>query len=135
MKKIFISGVAAGIALLIFSVSALYFTIYHLPSLALEYYDPAFQSNDSRIILFYLHPFILSFSLAWFWERFKGVLTGGFTFRGIEFGFIYSMVATLPAMWMIYSAMTVSLEIVASWFLYGILQSIIAGLICEKINP
>lgn len=135
MKKILISGLVAGIVLLIFSVAALYLTILLFPAMALQYYNPAFQSGNSRDILYYIHPFVLSLMLAWFWERFKGVLTGGFTMRGIEFGLIYSLVATLPAMWIIFSAMSVTFAMVLMWFVYGLLQSIIAGLICEKINP
>lgn len=135
MKKVLISGLVAGIALLLFSIAALYLTILLFPNLALEYYDPAFQSGEERSLLYYLHPFVLGFALAWFWERFKGVLTGGFTMRGIEFGIIYSLVATLPAMWIIFSAMSVTLTLVVTWFIYGLIQSIIAGLICEKINP
>lgn len=135
MKKILISGLVAGIVLLVFSIAALYMTILLFPSLALEYYDPAFQSGDSRSILYYIHPFVLGFALAWFWERFKGMLKGGFTMRGIEFGIIYTLVATLPAMWIIFSAMNVTLTLVLTWFIYGLIQSIIAGLICEKINP
>lgn len=135
MKKVFISGIVAGVVLLAISFAALYFTILFFPGLALEYYDPAFRMNDDLSILYYIHPFLLGVALAWFWERFKGVLTGGFTMRGIEFGIIYSLVATLPIMWLIYSAMNVSMELVVTWFLYGLVQSIIAGLVCEKLNP
>ncbi|MBP9883112.1 MAG: hypothetical protein KBF32_06905 [Chitinophagales bacterium] len=135
MKKILISGFVSAITLLILSILALYLTILLFPSIALEYYDPAFQSNSERDFLYYIHPVILGFALAWFWERFKGVLKGGFTMRGIEFGIIYSLVATLPSMWIIFSAMNVSLTIVFTWFLYGFVQALVAGLICEKMNP
>lgn len=135
MKKVFISGIVAGIVLLVLSFAALYLTILFFPGLALEYYDPAFRMNDNLSALYYIHPFLLGLALAWFWERFKGVLTGGFTMRGIEFGIIYSLIATLPVMWLIYSAMNVTLDLVLTWFIYGLVQSIIAGLICEKMNP
>jgi hypothetical protein len=74
MKKILISGLVSAIALLILSIFALYLTILLFPGIALEYYDPAFQSNSDRDILYYIHPIILGFALAWFWERFKGML-------------------------------------------------------------
>lgn len=135
MKKILLSGLVSSIALIVLSIAALYLTIILFPSIALEYYDPAFQSSSDRDILYYIHPVILGFGLAWFWERFKGVLTGGFTMRGIEFGIIYSLIATLPSMWIIFSAMNVSLIIVITWFVYGFVQALVAGLICEKMNP
>lgn len=135
MKKILVSGFIAGLVLLAVSFAALYLTIFLFPNMALEYYNPAFRMNDNSSMLYYLHPFVLGFALAWFWERFKGVLTGGFTMRGIEFGLIYTLVATLPVMWLIYSAMNVTVDMVLTWFVYGLIQSIIAGLVCEKLNP
>ena len=86
-------------------------------------------------MFYYLHPFVISFALSWFWSRFKGVLTGGFFTRGIEFGLIYVLVATFPMMWLIYAAMNVSLAIIATWFALALVQGIIAGLIFEKMNP
>jgi hypothetical protein len=135
MKKIILSGIIAGVVLLILSVAGLYVTIWLLPSIAEQYFDPAFNSQSGRIMVFFIHPYIISLALAWFWERFKSVLTGSFVTRGIEFGLIYAAIAIFPMMWMIYSAINVSLEMVATWLILGLLQGIIAGLIFEKINP
>lgn len=55
--------------------------------------------------------------------------------RGVEFGLIYALVAIFPMMWLIYSAMSISLAMVSTWFVFGLLQGVIAGLIFEKINP
>ena len=117
MKKIFIGGIIAGFSMLLLSISGLYATIYLFPSLAEEYFNPAFESQSSRIMIYYMHPFIISMSLAWFWSRFKHVLTGSYIARGIEFGFIYLLVATFPMMWLIYSALDVSLGMVITWFI------------------
>ena len=135
MKKIFIAGIAAGVVLLLMSVAGLYATIWFFPGLAVQYFDPAFDTQSGRVMMYYIHPFVIAMALSWFWSRFKGVLTGSFLTRGIEFGLIYSLVATLPMMLLIYSAMSVSLTMIATWYLLGLLQGIIAGLIFEKINP
>ena len=135
MRKIFISGSITGVILVIFSFVALYATILLLPNVALEYYDSAFRSNGAGTILYYFHPFILALALAWFWDRFKGVFKGNFMMRGIEFGMVYLVVATLPAMWMIYSAMSVTIIVVLTWLAYGFIQAVIAGLIFERLNP
>lgn len=134
-QKLIISGLVAGVALLLLSIIGLYFTIWLLPNIAVQYFDPAFASQSSRDMIYYVHPFIISFALAWFWRRFKGVLTGSFITRGIEFGLIYVLIAIFPMMWLIYSAMSISIEMVATWFVLGLLQGIVAGLIFEKINP
>ncbi len=135
MKKIIISGIIAGVVLLVFSVVGLYLTIFLFPDLALQYYNPAFNEGSGRYLLYFIHPFIISMALAWFWERFKGVLSGSFITRGIEFGVIYALIAIFPMLWLVFSAMSVSMAIVASWLVFGLLQGVIAGLICEKVNP
>jgi len=135
MKKIASAGIVAGITLLILSVIGLYATIWLFPSLATQYFDPAFDAQSSRVMIYFLHPFVISMALSWFWNRTKGVLTGSFLTRGIEFGLIYALVAIFPMIWLIYSAMNVSLPMVATWFVLGLLQGVIAGLIFEKMNP
>jgi hypothetical protein len=135
MKKIILSGLAAGVVLLIFSILALYATIWLFPTLAAQYYDPAFDTQAGRYMLYYAHPFVIALALSWFWSRFKAVLTGGFITKGIEFGVVYALIAIFPVMWLIYSAMSVSFALVATWWVFGLLQGVIAGLVFEKLNP
>ncbi len=135
MKKIIIPGIVAGFALLILSVAGLYATLWLLPSIAMQYFDPAFDMQSSRVMIYYLHPFVIAMALSFFWGRFKPVLTGSFLTRGIEFGLIYAMVAVFPMMWLIYGAMSVSIEMLATWFILAVMQGLVAGLIFEKLNP
>jgi hypothetical protein len=135
MKKIIIPGLVAGFVLLVLSVAGLYATIWLFPNIAVQYFDPAFDMQSSRVFIYYLHPFVIAMALSFFWGRFKTVLTGSFLTRGIEFGLIYAMVAVFPMMWLIFGAMSVSIEILATWFILAVLQGLIAGLIFEKLNP
>jgi len=135
MKKVLISGAVAGFILFIVSIVSLYLTVLILPNLALEYYSPAFKSTSLGKILYFIHPFIVSFALAWFWDRFKGQLGKSFWIKDLEFGVIYSLVATLPCMWIIYSAMAVTFEQVLTWFVYGFIQAVIAGVVFARLNP
>jgi hypothetical protein len=135
MKKIITAGLTAGLVLLVLSVAGLYVTIWFLPALASQYFDPAFNSEESRVMFYFVHPFIISMALSWFWSRVKQILTGSYIARGIEFGLIYVMVGIFPMMWLIFSAMNVSIEMVTTWFMLGLLQGIVAGLIFEKMNP
>jgi hypothetical protein len=135
MKKIILSGLIAGVLLFILSYGGLYIAVRFFPGIFIEYNNPIFNSDGSRDILFYLHAFIISFALAWFWDRFKGLFNGGSIIRGLEFGFVYSIVALLPVMWITFSALDITITMVSSWFLYGLSQSIIAGLVFTKINP
>ena len=135
MKKVLISGLIAGIILFIVSYGGLFLSIKFFPELFVTYNNPLFNSDGSRDVLFYLHAFIISFALSWFWERFKSLFHGPFLLRGLEFGSVYAIVALLPVMWITFSSLDISVEMVLSWFSYGLLQAVLAGIIFAKINP
>ena len=135
MKKVLLSGLTAGTVLFVLSYGSLFLAIRFFPSLFAAYSNPLFNSDGSRDILFYMHAFVLSMALAWFWERFKGMFEGGFIVRGLEFGFVYAMVSLIPVMWISFSALDVTVTMVLSWLLYGFIQAIIAGIVFAKMNP
>lgn len=135
MKKILISGLTAGAVLLVLSILMLNVAIVMFPKTFDEYYNETFNNNGQRDIFFYIHPFILSLGLAWFWQRFKGMFKGNFILKGLELGVVFAIVAILPTMWITYSAIAVSFIVVGTWFLYGVVQTCIAGIIFGKMNP
>ncbi|WP_242457689.1 hypothetical protein [Pedobacter sp. BS3] len=135
MKKILTTGFAAGIILFVISYGILYLAIKFFPEFFVAYNNPLFNSDGSRDVLFYLHAFIISLALAWFWDRFKRLFHGTFIVRGIEFGFVYAIIALLPVMWITFSALDITVSMVVSWFVYGFLQAVIAGMIFARINP
>ncbi len=135
MKKILTYGLIAGIILSVISYGGLFLAIMFLPSLFVDYNNPLFNSNGSRDLMFYAHAFIISFALSWFWERFKGQFHGHFIWRGLEFGFVYAMIALLPVMWISFSAMDITVQMVLSWLLYGFVQAFAAGVLFAKLNP
>jgi hypothetical protein len=135
MKKIFFSGLIAGVILFILSYGGLFLAVRFFPALFIDYNNPLFNSDGSRDILFYLHAFIISFALSWFWDRFKGLFHGPTILRGLEFGLVYSVVALLPVMWITFSALDITVLMVTSWFVYGLVQAVITGLVFAKINP
>ena len=135
MKKILISGLIAGTILFVVSYGGLYLAVRFFPVLFTEYNNPLFNSDGSRDVLFYLHAFIISLALSWFWDRFKGLFAGHFLLRGLEFGFVYAIVALLPVMWITFSSLDITFAMVASWFLYGLFQATVAGVVFARLNP
>ncbi|MGZ3757883.1 MAG: hypothetical protein ACXVAY_15835 [Mucilaginibacter sp.] len=135
MKKILLSGLIAGCILFILSYGGLFLAVRFFPRLFVEYNNPLFNSNGSRDVLFYLHAFIISLALSWFWDRFKSLFKGPLILRGLEFGLVYSIIALLPVMWISFSALDITIVMVLSWFFYGLSQAIVAGIIFAKINP
>ncbi|HMR42613.1 MAG TPA: hypothetical protein PKC40_02205 [Saprospiraceae bacterium] len=135
MKKILTLGLPVGLVLLLLSLLMLYVTVLIFPGIAEEYYNPMFRRSGGRSSLFFIHPFILSFALAWFWERFKGLFSGPFWLRGLEMGLVYGLVATIPSMWITFSAIDISLTMIASWLFYGLSQAMVAGILFARFNP
>jgi hypothetical protein len=135
MKNFLIKGIVAGTVLLAFSYISLYLLVFFFPQLAESYYDPIFNFDEGKSVLYFAHPFVLSFVLAWFWKRFKSLFHGPFWWRGIEMGLVYGLIATLPAMWIVFSAMAVPFSMIITWLLYGIFQAVVVGVIFAKISP
>jgi hypothetical protein len=135
MKKVIKCGLIAGVLLSVISYGGLFLAITFFPSLFVDYNNPLFNSDGSRDIMFYAHAFIISMALSWFWERFKSLFEGNFILRGLEFGFVYAMIALLPVMWISFSAMDITVPMVFSWLAYGFVQAVVAGLLFARINP
>jgi hypothetical protein len=133
-KKIIVTGLVAGLVLLVLSILGLYGTIWLFPSMAVQYFDPSFDTQSERAIFYFAHPFVAGAALAWFWDRCKGLFKGPLLFRGMEFGLLYWLVAVFPMMWLIYSAINVPLLLVVSWLLFGLIQGIVAGVLFAKMN-
>jgi len=135
MKKILISGLLTGCILFILSYSGLFLSVRFFPALFAEYNNPLFNSDGNRDLLFYLHAFVFSMALSWFWDRFKSLFHGSLLVRGLELGLVYTLVALLPVMWISFSALDVTLVMVFSWLIYGFIQATIAGVVLALLNP
>jgi len=120
-----ISGIIIGVTSYVF----LFLAVRIYPDLFTDYYNPVFNSDGSRDIFYYLHSFVLGFGLAILWYGFKTNLTGNFILKGIQFGILFLFIALLPVMWISFSAINVSLSLILSWLIYGVVQACIAGFI------
>ena len=105
-----------------------------LPKVAEEYYNPSFVSDESRNLLYYVHPVLLAFGLAWFWNRFKTLLKGNALMQGVEMALIYVVIATVPSLLITYSAINVTLLTIGTWLLYGFFQALIAGIVFSRMH-
>ena len=134
MKKIISSGFVVSLVLLAFAYLCLLVMPILLPKVAEEYYSPAFVNDESRNLLYYVHPIVLAFGLAWFWNRFKSLLKGNALMQGIEMALIYVAIATIPSLLITFSAIDVSLLTITTWFVYGFFQALIAGIIFSRMH-
>ena len=134
MKKFISSGFVSSLVLLAFAYLCLLVMPILLPQVAEEYYSPAFINDESRNFLYYVHPVVLAFGLAWFWNRFKSLLKGNALMQGIEMALIYVAIATIPSLLITFSAIDVSLLTITTWLMYGFFQALIAGIIFSRMH-
>jgi hypothetical protein len=136
MKKSFTPILLAGVLVLLVSLVLLYSVIYLMPGVMDEYYNPVFRSSSFETDwLFYVHPFILSISLFWFWDRFKSFFQGSLIWRAFEIALAYGIIAMVPVLWLTFSAIDISFIMAGTWLIYGIFQAFVAGLVFAKMNP
>lgn len=128
-REIFKNTIISGIAIFIVSYGGLFVAIRLFPIFFIDYINPVFNSDGSRDVYFYMHPFILALSLSVFWNRFRKYFEGNIFLNGIEFGLIYAFVALVPLLWITYAAMDVEFQMVFTWLVYGLFQSCVAGVV------
>lgn len=136
MKKIIVSGLLAGIAMLAVGFAVGYGLMSIFPSLAAEYANTALFRpwSDPIMSLYFAHPFVLGLILAWIWSMVKGVIGGmGWAARGTRFGLAY-WVTSIPGMIISYASFPLSGLMVATWSISILLQALAAGLIYAAIN-
>lgn len=130
MSRSLISILMAGVLVLATSMLMMYAAAFALPSLSEEYYSTVFRSSNFEAQwLFYIHPFVLSAALLWFWHHLKDQLSEGRVSKAVEFGARYGVVAMFPVLLLTFSAIDISFLMVMTWLFYGIVQAMVAGLV------
>jgi hypothetical protein len=135
VKKVVLSILLSGIVLLLLSAAMFYAGARFFPAVTQEYLSSVFRTAGKTDWMFYTHPFIVSIALKWFWERYKAIFKGSLLLRALEVALVYGIVALLPVLWLTFTTIDVSLAMVATWLLYGLVQAFTAGIIFAKLNP
>ena len=136
MKKVLLPGLIAGVLMAIAGMIIGQVGNVIWPSLMAEYSNTEmFRAwDDPLMMLFFLYPLILGVSLAWVWDKAKGLFKGNTWDRVWRFAGIYVLVITIPGMLITFSSFQVSLGMTATWTLNGIANAFIAGFIFSKMN-
>jgi hypothetical protein len=135
MKKDVTSVLLAGLLVLLISMVLLYAAIYLFPTLMEEYYSAVFRSSSFETDwLFYVHPFLLSFAIRWFWKRTKDQFSGSAFSVAFQLSLVYGLVAMLPVLWLTFSAIDISFVMVFTWLVYGIVQAFIAAFVFARMG-
>lgn len=134
-KKIILSGLLAGVLMLIagFAVSFIFGLIF--PGLQTEYMSGVFRPwTDPLMMLYFLFPFVTGLVFAWAWDLTKRNFKGTLWQRGAKFGMFIWVVCSIPGMLITYSSFVVSLTMIFSWLVMGLVNGIVAGWIFARFN-
>lgn len=135
MKKIILTGLAAGVAMVV--VNALLNPIFNLifPSLKDAYMTSVFRPwNDPIMMLFFLYPIALGFGLAYVWDKTKSLFKKSACLNGLNFGLIYFAVGGIPAFLINYSSFNLPLLMILTWTIMGLVNGLVAGCVLAKLN-
>ena len=135
MKKTIVAGLLTGVAILVVGVVWRQLQNLILPSVETEYQNlNLFRPwSDPIMSLYYLYPFILGIILAWLWKRYLNLTGGNANLRkAINFSVTYWIV-TLPGMVISYSSYPISIAMISSWTINGLISSLVAGLVLFRL--
>lgn len=135
MKKMILIGLLGGVIIL--ATGVLTGQIYQAlsPSIKTEFENTnLFRSwNDPIMSLYFIHPFLMSLMLAWVWTKVKGVISADTDLKkGLQFGFIVWMTATLPGMLISYASFPISLLMITNWTVSALVELICIGILFSK---
>lgn len=136
MKKILLSGLVAAIGMIVVSIAV--GLLFHVlfPSVKMEYenYQLFRAGNDPVMYLYFLQPFLLSFALAWLWEKAKVLFEGTLAKKSLYYALIYWVVATVPGLLMTISSFKISLLMTLTWLVSAFLQVWSGSFFIIKMN-
>ncbi len=129
MKRTISVGLLAGLVLLLVGLALNAAISRVAPSLQAEYENAAvFRSwSDPLMSLYFLYPFLFGVLLAWVWRRVTPLQISWNRFAGAVF-----LVFTIPGMLITYASFQVSLSMVLSWTLSGLIDAVIASYLFAK---
>ncbi|MDD5163100.1 MAG: hypothetical protein PHD95_02720 [Candidatus ainarchaeum sp.] len=130
--KIVLAGIAAGIAILIISMAFSYFfqAAFGFDVLSLGGMRAA---NDPIMALFFLHPFVISFVVAIFFEKTKKAFSGTATSQGLSLGLLAWLVSSIPSAFIVFSSMNYPIGFTLNSLIGPLVYMVIAGIIIAKI--
>jgi|SRR3989338_8483697 len=137
MEKIVKPGLLAGVAILIVSFILTPIINWLMPTIAQEYINPdIFRPwTDPLMSLYFLYPFVLGLVLAWVWMKIKKVIPGKNDSQKVSnFAIGYWLIAGLPGMLMTYASFQLSLAMVMTWSLSGLIDAYVASYVINRFS-
>ncbi|MFA6131525.1 MAG: hypothetical protein WC702_00450 [Patescibacteria group bacterium] len=134
MKKILLSGLVAGIVMLVIAVALSFAWQFIFPSVALEYATPLFRPwSDPLMSLIFVCPLLTGFFLAWIWSMVKGCHQGSASKKVLLFATGWTIFSFL-GIFMTYSCFQMSFLMMLTWVLSSATQYYFGTWVLIKMN-
>ena len=103
-KQVLAGGILAGIVIIIISLSFSWVTqtVWDYDMLELEGMR---ETDDPTMALFFVHPWVLGFALAYVYSYFNRILEGPYSRKGGIFGLLMWLVTGIPTTFIVFSTM------------------------------
>ena len=130
-KKILLGGITAGIV--IFVVSLLFSGLVQMiGDFDMVELDGMRDMDDPIAFLFFLHPWVLGFALAFVYPYLEKSLKG-YTFQnGVIFGLLMWIVIAIPSAFLVFSSMDYPLGFTINSVIGPLIYLVASGFVIEK---
>ncbi len=116
MKKTLLTGLLAGIAMLLvnMAINPLFNLIF--PSLNDAYMNEVFRPwDDPVMMLFFAYPILLGFPLAYIWNKTKKLFSKSILKNALIFTLIFAAVFSMPTFLINFSSFNLPFTMIISW--------------------
>jgi len=131
-KRFLLAGISAGIVILVVSM-----VVGILVQLAFPYniFDlGGMRAQDDPVMaLYFLHPWVLAFAMAFAYDKFGGAIQGDLTSKGTTFGIIMWILVSIPSAFLVYSSMNYPIGFTLQSVLGSLIYMPLSGLVIAKV--
>jgi hypothetical protein len=128
-------GLFAGIIMLLVMLIVMNGLVIIFPQIEQEYSTHVYRNcDDILFLLLFLHPFLLGLIISWTWNLTSIIMKGDELTKVVNFTFAYIMIAQIPGLFLMYSFMNVSLLMIMSWLMNGLLQVLCGSFVISKMT-
>lgn len=135
MKKVVLSGLAAGALMLGVSLLLSFIISAAFPEAIAEYSNSEIfrQMDDPLMYYVFLHPLVMGIILSFIWLKVRGLIGGEGLRKGLAYGFYVWIFFGVPGMMMTISSFQVSPFLVGTWTVSVLAQDLVAGVFLAKM--
>ncbi len=135
MKKVVISGLAAGALMLGASLLLSLIISAAFPEAVAEYSNSEiFRQMDDPLMHYMLfHPFVMGVILSFIWPKVRGQIGGEGLKKGLAYGFYVWLFFGVPGMLISISTFQVSPFLVGTWTVSVLAQDLVAGVVISRM--